>query len=241
MKMRSAVIGVVSVWLFAACKKTGAPAVNNAETGGGGGKTDCGQQVVSAKAIRAGETGIFLPAGTVLCRSQDELEIRVQLPEGYSFEVSDLQGKTLPVGTATYQCICSAAGTACKVFYADGWGFGCLQNSCSGSCTGKFIYKGYTVEKVLASGDKTEFFKRPGIREDVARLCEESKEPALGYRKLELYGVPFFWVTDVPRFLAAAKCNCEETRNCSLKTLSFGSYKIYYCEGSCNGCELTVS
>lgn len=194
----------------------------------------CAKEIIADKPVKVGETGIVLPVKTKLCFSADNLEIRIELPEGYGFMVKG-QNKILPIW-ATYTCICSANG-ACQVFYASNLGFGCLQSSCSGSCTGKFTYLGYTVEKVVSTESKEEFFKLPEVQAEIAKIKDDQP-----YSKHSVYGVSFFIVNDEAKFAAAAKCDCQGTQACKLKTISIPlGPKIYFCEGSCNGCELTVS
>src|SRR6202008_639053 len=144
---------------------------------------------------KVGETGIVLPVKTKLCFSADNLEIRIELPEGYGFMVKG-QNKVLPIW-ATYTCICSANG-ACQVFYASNLGFGCLQSSCSGSCTGKFTYQGYTVEKVVSTASKAEFFNLPEVQKEIAGIHSDE-----AYSKHSVYGVSFFIVNDEKKFMAA--------------------------------------
>lgn len=189
----------------------------------------CGKEIVTEKPVKVGETAIVLPVGTKLCFSVDNLEIKVELPAGYNFWAN----KTLPV-YATYTCICSASGSSCQVFYAEGLGFGCLQSSCSGSCTGKFTYKGYTVDKVISG--RAEFFNLPEVQKEIATISSD-----LPYSRESVYGVSFYLVNDVAKFMAGAKCDCEGTAACKLKVINLFGKKIYFCEGSCNGCELTVS
>lgn len=188
----------------------------------------CAKEIVTEKPVKVGETGIVLPVGTKLCFSQDNLEIKVELPAGFNFWAN----KVLPI-YATYTCNCSASGSACQVFYADGLGFGCLQSSCSGSCTGKFTYKGYTVDKLIST--KSDFFNLPEAQKEIAGIKSSD-----AYSKHSVYGVSFFIVNDVAKFMAAAKCDCEGTAACKLKTINVFGTKIYFCEGTCNGCELTV-
>lgn len=208
----------------------------------------CGKEIVADVPVKAGETGIMLPVGTKLCVTDDNLEVRVQLPEGFSFRAKEdrtLQ-KPLPVFVipeATYACYCSNLNSACNVFYADGMGFGCLQSSCSRSCTGKFTYKGYSVDRVLATLNDEHFFELPEVRQAAAEVFLEE-----GYAKLSMYRVSFYVVSDEKAFLAKASCDCEGTQACKLKTIFLpllkgepAARKIYFCTGSCNGCELTVS
>lgn len=188
----------------------------------------CGKEIITRQPVKVGETGLVLPVNTKLCFSADNLSVRVELPSGYNF----LANKSLPV-FATYTCSCSASGSTCLVFFAEGLGFGCLQSTCTGACTGKFTYKGYSVDKVIAG--KTEFFQLPEVQNEIAAIT--TGEP---YSKHAVYGVSFFIVNDEAKFLAVASCDCEGTKNCKLNVISIKGKKIYFCEGSCNGCELTI-
>jgi hypothetical protein len=189
---------------------------------------ECAKEIITKAQVKVGETGIVLPVGSKLCFSKDNLEIRVELPTGYNF----LSNKTLPV-YGTYACYCSAS-SACQVFYAEGLGFGCLQSSCSGSCTGKFTYHGYSVDRIIAG--KSDFFNLPEVQKEIAAM-----QTTEAWSKQSVYGVSFFIVNDEKKFMAAgATCNCEGTQACKLKTINMLGKKIYFCEGACNGCELTV-
>lgn len=203
----------------------------------------CAKEIVTDQPVKVGETGIVLPEQTKLCFTADNLEIRVELPAGFSFVTRQgvTMDKALPI-YATYSCSCSQSGSACQVFYADGLGFGCLQSTCSGSCTGRFTYKGYSVDRVAFMGEKEKFFALPEVLELAAGVS-----PVQPYQEFSLYGVKFSVVNDEKAFLAKASCDCEGTQACKLKTITLpllrgetAGRKIYYCEGGCNGCELTV-
>lgn len=240
---------VVSALLFVACNKkepqpsertaTGAPEVRTVV---------CGKEIVADKPVQAGETGVMLPAGTKICISSDQLEVRVELPAGFAFLSTDqsVSEKLLPI-YATYTCACSAAGSACNVFYAEGMGFGCLQSSCAGSCTGKFTYKGYEINRVINLADKSGFFADPAVQSEIRRITV-NVSPLEAYGKFSVMGISFFLVQNEKTFLAKASCDCEGTQACKLKTISLPllkgeteTKKIYFCEGGCNGCELTIS
>jgi hypothetical protein len=194
---------------------------------------ECAKLIITDQPVKVGETGIVLPAKTRLCFSEDNLSIRIELPAGYAFLVKDQ--KTLPV-FATYTCNCSVAGTACQVFYASGLGFGCLQSTCSGSCTGKFTYQGYSIDKVISTDSKEAFFSLPEIQKEIAAIT--STDP---YSKQSIYGISFYIVNNEEKFIAAATCNCGGTQACTLKKINIPlGPTIYFCQGSCNGCELTV-
>ena len=241
---------VLSAMLFVACNKKEPAAVERTAAGAAAAvKTiGCGKQIVADKPVKVGETGIILPVGTKLCISEDQLEVRVELPAGYAFlsKGQPVSEKLLPV-FATYTCYCSAAGSACNVFYADGLGFGCLQSSCTGSCTGKFTYKGYSVDRVINLVDKSTFFKAADVQAEIRRITKDVS-PLESYGKFSVMGISFFLVQDEKAFLSKATCDCEGTQACKLKTISLPllkgettEKKIYYCDGGCKGCELTVS
>lgn len=223
--------------LFVACNKK-EPAKTDEAVSKMAVQSECGREIITDKPVKAGETGIILPVGTKLCLTKDNLEVRVTLPDGYAF-LSKEEQKTLPI-YGTYACNCSAMGTACMVFYADGWGFGCLQSTCTGSCTGKFTYKGYSLDKVVSTSNKTDFFKLPEISKLIEQQCNNAGSTAGDFVKLSVYGVSFFMVTNEAKFLQTASCDCEGTKACTLRSLGIAGTKIYYCEGPCNGCELTV-
>lgn len=240
---------VLSALLFVACNKKEPPALERAAVAAAEVKeVGCGQQIVADKPVKAGETGIVLPVGTKLCITEDQLEVRVELPAGYAFLSKEtiLTERTLPY-FGTYACYCSAAGSACNVFYADGLGFGCLQSSCTGSCTGKFTYKGYSVERVINLADKSGFFTDPVVQSEIRKITVNVSQME-AYGKFSVMGISFFLVQDEKTFLAKATCDCEGTQACKLKVISLpllkgetAAKKIYYCDGGCNGCELTVS
>ncbi|MDZ4810300.1 MAG: hypothetical protein SGI96_18835 [Bacteroidota bacterium] len=229
-------------------------------------KSNCGKEIIAVKPVKAGETGIVLPEGTVICISQDSIAVTVTLPKGFAFVVKGLAQKTLPIGQATYNCVCSGTN-ACHVFYAEGLGFGCLQSNCSGSCYGRFTYKGYSVDRVIdLSQNKVEFFSNELVQSTILQQYEayynastipdfdglfrnklllkdyvfvKEKMGEVTYHLLVLRSA----VTDKDTELmdpTKASCNCEGTNACQLKTAGIGKFKIYYCDGNCNGCELTI-
>lgn len=243
--MRSVCACFLAVMLFACNKKEPVNVVGAASRAVAA--AACEKQVVAEKPVKVGETGIMLPVGTKICISSDQMEVRVELPPGYAFLSKDDQGameKTLPV-YATYSCACSVSGSACNVFYIDGMGFGCLQSSCSGSCTGKFTYKGYSVDRVISMADKYAFFSDATIQKQVEEMTK-NVSTLEAYGKFSVMGISFYLVQDEKVFLAKASCDCEGTQACKLRTISLPfktgtqGKKIYFCEGGCNGCELTV-
>jgi hypothetical protein len=193
---------------------------------------------------QTGETGgDRYPAsvGTKICITKDNLIVQVELPEGFAFLTNDEKAmeKTLPV-FATYACYCSVVASACTVFYSEGLGFGCLQSSCTGSCTGKFTYKGYSIDRVIDRADKTTFFSAPEIQEQIRQLTKDVS-PLEPFGRFSVRGIDFFYVQDEKAFLAQASCDCEGTLACKMKVVTLLGKKIYFCEGACNGCELTVN
>ncbi len=250
--MKTIVMSAVCAFvLFVACNKKEPQVVqNNAEQPRVVQPAECGKEVIADKPVKVGETGILLPVGTRICLAADHSEIRVELPKDYSFAVDAADGiaaRPLPIGIATYHCICSGGG-ACQVAFIDELGFGCMHSNCSGGCTGAFIYKGYSVNRVINLSDtKDELFGLPDVQESVRSLYE-SKSITEPYSKETLYGVSFYIVRDEKAFLAKASCDCEGTKACTLKVKELslnkaegGRFKIYYCDGACNGCELTVN
>ena len=240
---------LLSSLLFVACKKkeqteseVGKAAVAAAKM------AVCGKEIITDKPVKAGETGIILPAGTKLCISPDNLEVRIELPAGYAFlsrEISFTE-KALPV-FATYACYCSVVNNACQVFYAEGLGFGCLQSSFTGSCTGKFTYRGYSVDRVIQLADKDSFFSLSEVQE-LIQVITKDVSPLETYGKYSVFGVSFYLVQQEKAFLEKASCDCEGTQACKLKVVTLplrngetSAKKIYFCEGGCNGCELTIN
>lgn len=195
---------------------------------------NCTKEIITDQPVKVGETGIVLPVKTKLCFSADNLEIRIELPAGFAFMAKGLN-KTLPY-YGTYACNCSASGTACQVFYASNLGFGCLQSTCSGSCTGSFTYKGYTLDRVVSTENKEAFFNLPEVQKEITAIKADGP-----YSKQEVYGVSFFLVNDETKFAPVASCDCNGTAACTMKKIKIPlGPTIYWCQGSCNGCELTV-
>ena len=229
-------VSFVALVVFACNKKEPVAAEKIGEAAKMVADPGCSKEIITDKPVKAGETGIVLPVGTKLCFTTDNLEIRVTLPAGYTFITKGDAGKPLPA-YATYTCNCSVVNSHCQVFYAEGMGFGCLQSSCSGACTGKFTYAGYTVDKVVSTIDKTEFFNLPEVKAEISKIKFDGP-----YSKQSVFGVSFYLVNDEKLFLPKATCDCQGTLACKLKTITLPFLpKIYVCEGGCNGCELTVS
>lgn len=77
---------------------------------------------------------ILLPIGTKV-KTVSESQIDIELPQNYKFLLySDKNGVSFS-SYGRYSCTCSATNS-CKTFYQKKEGYGCLQSSCSGSCTG---------------------------------------------------------------------------------------------------------
>ncbi len=259
---------VMMLFVIAACNKKEPESTSRSGTGLPADTAVCAQEVIAKQPVKVGETGLMLPEGTRMCITKDKLEVRVELPSGYSFLTTgeDATARMLPVLYATYQCNCSQSGSACQVFYAEGLGFGCLQSSCTGSCTGKFTYKGYSVDKVASTTNKMSFFSLPEVQARIRKKCGIITPPAERrtiptekvYVKQEIYGVTYYLLLDkkdIPASMQSselissmATCNCEGTTACKLKTITIpllrkdnSKITIYFCDGSCNGCELTVN
>lgn len=121
----------------------------------------------------------------------------------------------------------------------------------------------------LAPGARDIFFAWPLVQEKIREQYELlysklprpdfealEKDPrqlqAYVYVKAQVYGVPFLLLA--PRAAsalrhaveliepAAASCSCsnEAGGSCRMKKRGLFGYKVYWCEGSCNGCSLSV-
>jgi hypothetical protein len=78
---------------------------------------------------------LILPVGTKISRISDS-QIDIELPSNFKFLLFDeIEGVSFS-NKGSYSCTCSA-NNSCKVIYTTSQGYGCLQSSCSGSCTGK--------------------------------------------------------------------------------------------------------
>ena len=77
---------------------------------------------------------IMLPVGTkVTAISESKMEI--ELPYDFKFLLYNEDDGISYSRFGGYSCTCSGSNS-CKSFYNDKAGYGCLQNSCTGSCTG---------------------------------------------------------------------------------------------------------
>ncbi len=100
-------------------------------------------------------TNVVLPKGTQVFIDQAKSEVRVQLPAGYSFYAKGQSArattslKTLPVIIiGSYTCKCGGQDGRCNVFHLSVGGFGCLHNSCTGTCSGHFV----TIDNLAIEG-----------------------------------------------------------------------------------------
>jgi len=80
---------------------------------------------------------IYLPKGTRWYYSNEmRNEIIFELPEEYIFLMKNIETEKHELSSriAGYSCTCTEG--SCTVFYNEDFGYGCLQGSCTGSCTG---------------------------------------------------------------------------------------------------------
>tara|TARA_R110000850_G_scaffold254614_1_gene380206 strand:- start:94011 stop:94844 length:834 start_codon:yes stop_codon:yes gene_type:complete len=78
---------------------------------------------------------LVLPSGTKIF-TISESQIEIELPKDFQFLMLDKNDEVFYTNKSSYSCTCSA-DNSCKVIYTSSEGYGCLQNSCTGSCTGK--------------------------------------------------------------------------------------------------------
>lgn len=109
------------------------------------------KEVLKKEALLGNE--ISLPIGTKwFYTNKEHNEVEFELPKGYKFLLyNNSTGEfRLALEGGGYSCTCSGGGS-CTTFYNKDLGYGCLQSSCSGSCTGKStkISSEYTIEGVL--------------------------------------------------------------------------------------------
>lgn len=113
------------------------------------------------------------------------------------------------------------------------------------------------------------FFSNPDVQQKIAEQYEllykkmpkpdfnrleanRSENQNYVYLKASLYGVPFYMV--VPKTIAAgadwmetfnsesASCACDNSKgSCKKKSKGFLGWDVYWCEGDCNACVLTVT
>jgi hypothetical protein len=116
---------------FNSCKKNSAVSTNEVDI--------TKEYTLTEKALL--DDNIYLPEGTKWKYvSKDGGEVKFTLPKGFAFLNKDLNTGTYYIdpdpGGGGYSCTCSDSNS-CKVFYQKDLGYGCLQNTCTGSCTGK--------------------------------------------------------------------------------------------------------
>jgi len=226
------------VILLAGCKKKEPPA-SNVEVIAAAPivlDTGCGSEILADKAIKVSGTDLELPVGTKFCVAKDHSAIQVELPAGYSFGGDGIVSKAAPVLFATYTCNCSGGGN-CQVVYSDDLGFGCMHNNCTGNCTGYFTYKGYSLNRLMNLNEsKEKLLSDPDVRKEIAENYARSVDKTV---KQHIYGLSYYF--ELP---PKASCDCGGTKACTLKVLGIRQdslqFKIYYCEGTCNNCELTI-
>ncbi|MDR6193308.1 hypothetical protein [Siphonobacter sp. SORGH_AS_0500] len=87
------------------------------------------------------DDNMYLPKGTEWHYTNEKgSAVSFTLPKGYSYLMKrESDGSYYvasdPSGGSGYSCSCSKSGS-CKVFYQSKVGYGCLQDGCTGSCTG---------------------------------------------------------------------------------------------------------
>lgn len=121
----------------------------------------------------------------------------------------------------------------------------------------------------LAKEGFDNFFSNPDVQQKIAEQYEllyrnmpkpdfagldanRSENQNYVYLKARLYGVPFYMV--VPKAIAAeadwmetfntesASCACDNSKGtCKKKSRGFLGWDVYWCEGDCNACVLTVT
>lgn len=82
---------------------------------------------------------INLPIGTAwYYNNREKNEVAFELPKGYQFLLHNTLTGEFKVANdgGGYSCTCSSGGS-CTTFYNADLGYGCLQSTCGGSCTGK--------------------------------------------------------------------------------------------------------
>lgn len=138
---------------------------------------------------------IYLPKGTYWYYSNEHKnEVVFELPEEYIFLLKNIEtGKhILSIEGGGYSCTCGAGGS-CTTFHNKDLGYGCLQSSCTGSCTGKasavltpdlqivgvlnakntFMDANIIQEKASLSSDGIDgFFEIKEIKEEIKRTYD---------------------------------------------------------------------
>lgn len=249
------------VVLMAACGKKEAKQKEIEQSAITAKSTACENEVITRQPTKVFGTDILLPVGSKICISKDKVEGRVELPKGYVFIAGNEDDRVSPV-YASYSCTCSESKTACQVFFAQDMGFGCLQNTCTGTCTGKFTVNGNLVHKVVSTNEKLTFFSEPAVQKNIWEKCGTIAFPAEGTNLSELvyvkqwaFGQAYYLLlnkSNIPPSLQGAEilsskasCACKTKQFCKLLTVDLpmlkgAKIKIYFCDGSCSSCELTV-
>lgn len=285
------VIAIVIVGMAACEKRDATGIVTNVDT-----LSKYSVDVTTTKPTTIEGPELVLPVGSRIQVAKDKYSIDVTLPEGYGFLFRDstpnlASMKTLPVRTfGTYTCVCSGKGSSCQVLYQEqAGGFGCLHQSCSGSCTGSFVTIQFqqivgviklndneiTIPKnlpftpaPLTQGAKRLFFDIPEVQEKIAAQYElmyrfvpkpdfRSVDPEhqslkdYVFVRAQIYGVDFYLLgpaefskrTDLFEvYTTKASCKCGAASGaCSMGSGGFLGWKVYYCSGGCNGCQLTIT
>ncbi len=137
---------------------------------------------------------IYLPKGTIwYYTNAKKNEVAFELPKDYTFLIKDGSSERYLLSDegAGYSCTCSGGGS-CTTFYNKDLGYGCLQSTCGGSCTGKaskslsdstiegVLYKNnntvdsdINLEKASLSHEgKKGFFKVKEVREEIKRTYD---------------------------------------------------------------------
>lgn len=82
---------------------------------------------------------IYLPKSTYwYYANEHKNQVVFELPEHYTFLLKNVEtgAFTISKDGGGYSCSCDSGGS-CTTFYNKDLGFGCLQNSCKGTCSGK--------------------------------------------------------------------------------------------------------
>ncbi len=150
MNMKHFIVAIVTLCTILSCSKRAKENIPAFADGDG-----FKQVNILQSPLKVPETNIVLPKGSKIYIDDAATEIRVELPEGYAFFTNqrispdNVSKKVLPyINLGSYTCECSSKEGRCSVFHLSVGGFGCLHNSCEGTCTGKFI----TPENFLIEG-----------------------------------------------------------------------------------------
>lgn len=120
---------------------------------------------------------IYLPKGTYWYYSNEHKnEVIFELPEKYTFLLKNLEtGKySLSIEGGGYSCTCSSGGS-CTTFHNSDLGYGCLQSSCTGSCTGKATKVLTPNLQIVGVLNIENNMLDANLNQEVASLSEEGK------------------------------------------------------------------